>query len=1090
MDYVGHDVVQQTEEQDTENLPPQILSVVSIPNPVGNNASVTIEAYVVDDYGVDAVFSSLGEESVQSVSMDASAAPLYVVTYDASTLPFGENIFSLLAVDTAGQQSSADGSFTVNNVTSTLIEDIAVSPDLISTADLAVPVTVTLTATDSFYDSSALGGSCSLQDIDLGTLVYNDTNKIHELSFLPEEIGVTSRDLGEFLVDCNITNPAGYSVTDEATFTIYDGIPPELSCSVTQDGKNDGSADLEITCQAKDEYLLSTVSWNESTLGADAFINTSGDTWIADIAVANVPADTYTLAIIAEDAQKNTTSITLDAVVHDAQEPTVTFCTLSDYSISNEEGTTTTITCAGVTDETENDLTVTFDTDFTSGSLTSSGSGTYTGMITVPADTSADDYSVSVEISDGTNATAYTLSTLLTLEDRTAPELSCSVTQDGKNDGSADIAISCTATDETLLDYLEYSESTIGSDILTNIGGDAFETNIPVEGIAAGEYSITVVAYDAEGNDTPVTITGKITDTKAPDVGLCTLSDYSISNEEGTTTTITCAGVTDETENDLTVTFDTDFTSGSLTSSGSGTYTGMITVPADTSADDYSVSVEISDGTNATAYTLSTLLTLEDRTAPELSCSVTQDGKNDGSADIAISCTATDETSLSYVEANESTLGSVTLTNISGDTFVGNFDVTGIPAGVYSITATAYDTTGNNTANAVSGIVTDVLDPTITCSLSETAITNNTSTGTYPLSTTFACTAVDESSISGVEYDAGVLGSGAMIESGSNYSVTISASGEAAGNYPVIGTVTDGTGHTTTTSKTVSVVDETAPTFTAVSVSPNSVMNDGTETFTIDACVVDETDGTAVGNGVAVAIDSYANALTYNSGTTCHSITINGDEFSNGTYTTKLTATDAAGNSAEDTGGSISIESDSYTTLSTDIDTRTSEEAPTTNYNSSPLYVGASSSGRGRSYVSFDSTVFEGTEITSALLTIYAVGGTCHSSSNNHDCNHDLVVEAHELSSSWNAATLTWNSAPSYDSSVVDSVTMNEAYGGGGSYTFDVTSLVQTWADGTNYGVLLKADGTGESTSNQVDVSIGSYETGLPAMLEVTYSVK
>ena len=143
--------------------------------------------------GVDAVFVQFAEESEV---MDSTTAPSYTVTYDTSLLSIGENLFSILAIDTAGQESSSESSFTVNNVTSTTIENLMLSPYVISTASLADSVRVTLTAADSFYDLSLLEGSCSLESIDVGALSYKSSSKTHELSFIPE-IGLTTTDLGE-----------------------------------------------------------------------------------------------------------------------------------------------------------------------------------------------------------------------------------------------------------------------------------------------------------------------------------------------------------------------------------------------------------------------------------------------------------------------------------------------------------------------------------------------------------------------------------------------------------------------------------------------------------------------------------------------------------------------------------------------------------------------------------------------------------------------------------------------------------------------------------------------------------------------------
>ncbi len=164
------------------------------------------------------------------------------------------------------------------------------------------------------------------------------------------------------------------------------------------------------------------------------------------------------------------------------------------------------------------------------------------------------------------------------------------------------------------------------------------------------------------------------------------------------------------------------------------------------------------------------------------------------------------------------------------------------------------------------------------------------------------------------------------------------------------------------------------------------------------------------------------------------------------------------------------------TTITTTEDAFLRQEAPSTNYDESYLNIGASSCCVGRSIIYFDSSEFEGAEITSATLTFYAMSGTCRSSYSSSDCGYDLVVEGHEVQDSWSASTVTWNTTPSYNSTAVDSTTVNEERGASDvPYPLTVTSMVQDWADGSNYGVLLKADSSGETTGgSQKDVTIGA----------------
>ena len=63
-----------------------------------------------------------------------------------------------------------------------------------------------------------------------------------------------------------------------------------------------------------------------------------------------------------------------------------------------------------------------------------------------------------------------------------------------------------------------------------------------------------------------------------------------------------------------------------------------------------------------------------------------------------------------------------------------------------------------------------------------------------------------------------------------------------------------------------------------------------------------------------------------------------------------------------------------------------------------------------------------------------------------------------EVLSSWTPASLTHNNMPSFSDSVLDYSTFSANEGEGHVHTFEVTNLVRKWYDGTNYGLMLKAE--------------------------------
>ena len=63
-----------------------------------------------------------------------------------------------------------------------------------------------------------------------------------------------------------------------------------------------------------------------------------------------------------------------------------------------------------------------------------------------------------------------------------------------------------------------------------------------------------------------------------------------------------------------------------------------------------------------------------------------------------------------------------------------------------------------------------------------------------------------------------------------------------------------------------------------------------------------------------------------------------------------------------------------------------------------------------------------------------------------------------EVLGSWTPATLTHHNMPSWSDSVLDFSTFSASEGEGHVHTFEVTNLVRKWYDGTNYGLMLKAE--------------------------------
>ena len=113
----------------------------------------------------------------------------------------------------------------------------------------------------------------------------------------------------------------------------------------------------------------------------------------------------------------------------------------------------------------------------------------------------------------------------------------------------------------------------------------------------------------------------------------------------------------------------------------------------------------------------------------------------------------------------------------------------------------------------------------------------------------------------------------------------------------------------------------------------------------------------------------------------------------------------------------------------------------------------------------------EGAEITSAIFSIYSINSP------------GQVVNLHRITAPWAEQGVTWNNfGGSYDPNVEGSFNTDTA----GWHIVDVTSLVQSWVDGSydNYGFLLEQGNNSATLYRSSEFS----DAGLRPSLEICYS--
>ena len=184
----------------------------------------------------------------------------------------------------------------------------------------------------------------------------------------------------------------------------------------------------------------------------------------------------------------------------------------------------------------------------------------------------------------------------------------------------------------------------------------------------------------------------------------------------------------------------------------------------------------------------------------------------------------------------------------------------------------------------------------------------------------------------------------------------------------------------------------------------------------------------------------------------------------------------ATGTEANSQPGPRSVDAATATvTLYTVADSYVYSASPTKNYGTAPtLIVGREgTSAIGRALFRFDlATIPAGATIQSATFEAYLVQSSTSPST--------LDVELKRVDTSWQEATVTWNTLLSYTGA-------NNVTGVGTAlvyYSWDVASVVQTWVNGSpNHGLALVSKDEGKLgwrgfASKESAVSPGRYDAG------------
>ena len=677
-------------------------------------------------------------------------------------------------------------------------------------------ITVQLKDLNDFNLSS--GGDTVLLTASAGTLSSVTDNQDGSYSAtLTSSNTVSTSTISGTLNGSNISNTASVSFTADSTAPVITD-----STSGSSDVNENQTA---VTSFTADESVTWSLSGTDSGLFA---ISSSGVLTFASAPDYENPADAdtnndYQLNIIATDAASNATTLAYQVNVLDLDDtaPVITDSTSGSSDVNENQTAVTSFTA---------DESVTWSLSGTdSGLFAISSSGVLTFASAPDYENPADadtnnDYQLNIIATDAaSNATtlAYQVN-VLDLDD-TAPVITDSTS------GSSDVnenqtAVTSFTADESVTWSLSGTDSGLfaisSSGVLTFASAPDYEN--PADADTNNDYQLNIIATDAASNAT----------TLAYQVNVLDLDDTAPVITDST------SGSSDVNENQTAV---TSFTADeSVTWSLSGTDSGLFAISSSgvltfASAPDYE---NPADADTNNDYQLNIIATDAASNATTLAYQVNVLDLDDTAPVISVtSGTDTVELGATWTDAGATADGGETVTTS------GSVDTSTV--GTYTITYSATDASGNTSSETRTVTVVDTTAPVI-------SVTSGTDT--VELGATWTDAGATATDLSG---DVTVVSSGTVDT-------------DTLGEYVITYTSTDASGNTGTATRTVTVVDTTAPVISVTS---------GTDTVELGATWTD---------AGATATDLSGDVTVVSSGTV--------DTDTLGEYVITYTSTDASGN--------------------------------------------------------------------------------------------------------------------------------------------------------------------------------------------------
>ncbi|MFW3521802.1 putative Ig domain-containing protein [Staphylococcus caprae] len=774
--------------------------------------------------------------SIDSITIEATDNSGQAVTNKVSGLPAGVSFDS--ETNTISGTPTKVGSYPIVVTTTDASGNETITKFTIQVIDTIKPVVASIA--DQTKEVNTPIDSITIEATDnSGQVVTNKVNNLPEgVTFDSETntISGTPTKVGSYPITVTTTDASGNKTTTNFTIQVVDTIKPTVTAINNQTKEVNTPID-SITINASDnsgQAVTNKVSGLPEGVTFDSETNTISGT--------PTKVGSYPITVTTTDAEGNITTTSFTIKVVDTTKPAV--ATIKDQTkevntaidsikieATDNSGQVVTNKVSGLPEG------VTFDSETNTISGTPTKVGSYPIVV------------ITTDASGNKTETKFTIEVVDTIK-----PMVTSIEDQSKEVNTPIDSITVEATDNS-----GQAVTNKVSGLPAGVSFDSETNTISGTPTKVGSYPITVTTTDAEGNETTTNFTIKVVDTTKPTVTAIKDQTKEVNtpidsikieatDNSGKAVTNKVSGLPDG------VSFDSVTNTISGTPTKVGSYPIMVTT------------------TDASGNKTETKFTIEvvDKTAPTVTA-IENQTKEVNTAIDSIKIEATDNS------------GQAVTNKVSGLPEGVSFDsetntISGTPTkvGSYPITVTTTDAEGNATTTNFTIKVVDTTKPTVT-SIKDQTKEVNTAIDSITVEATDNSGQAVTNKVSG-------LPEGVSFDSSTN---TISGKPTKVGSYLIVVTTTDASGNKTETKFTIEVVDETAPTVTAIKDQTQEVNTP------IDSIKIKATDNS--GQAVTNKVSGLPAGVSFDSSTN----TISGTPTKVGSYPIVVTTTDASGNKTE-----------------------------------------------------------------------------------------------------------------------------------------------------------------------------------------------